>query len=219
MTTAPTCVLVAPGSLVLVDGDSIAARARQHRLGVVSHLVDKAEWAVLVAGADGHTADEVAGAWESVHLPEADLKPLNQPDTLEVLSRRTAVLVHRMMSHVIERQMQQLAALSDANARAGEAVAKIAAMRRYAIRAYERRDICRDGLDRFLRAHDLPPYQREYRARVTVTAWVNTSNIHRDDVSSEIERAATLKLNDDSVWLEGRDDITVAVDAIERIDG
>ncbi|MGI5292973.1 hypothetical protein ACQEVF_58020 [Nonomuraea polychroma] len=219
MTTTPTRVSVAPGALVIVDGESVAARARQHRLGVVSHCVGNGEWAVLVVNADGGTPEQVAGAWESVHLPEADVKPVNEPDTLDILSRRNAVLVHRMMTHVIEQQTQQLATLADASARASEAVAKIASMRRYAIRAYERSDICRDGLDRFLRAYDLPPYQREYRARVTVTTWVNTSDILREDITSEIQRAATLKFNDDSLWLEGRNDVKVSVDAIERIDG
>jgi DNA-binding transcriptional regulator YdaS (Cro superfamily) len=70
------------------------------------------------------------------------------------------------LNEELDRLQRTYTALSN---RAQEADDKIAAMRAYAIERHQRGDICRGGLNDFLVAHELEPYQPRYSATVSLT--------------------------------------------------
>lgn len=89
--------------------------------------------------------------------PQARLAPVVRPPTLEEWNHVQELT--RAYGRYCERLRSE----------AGDAEARIAAMRRYAIQAYRDNSICRQGLDDFLADNDLPPYRPEYSVRFNCT--------------------------------------------------
>jgi hypothetical protein len=102
-------------------------------------------------------------------------------------------LAQRLAARFAYDVQERVATLCDESARlrhqADAAYQKITAVREYAITKYADGDICREGLDEFLAAHHLDPYQPRYSARVTLRVDVEVSNA--DDEDEAREQAST----------------------------
>lgn len=103
--------------------------------------------------------------------------------------------------------------------RADVAEATITSMRAYAIEKNRAGTICREGLNEFLQAHDLPTYAPRYEARVVLTLRVTVDcedGEDEDDVQRIIEGNLTID-TDDSDRLR-IDDWSVDYDAVSDVE-
>lgn len=81
---------------------------------------------------------------------------------------------------------------------AEDAQSKIASMRAYAIGKHLEGEICRDGLNGFLAAHDLDLYEPRYTARVTLSFDVEVGAEDSDDADSIIRDCIEATSSDDN---------------------
>jgi hypothetical protein len=162
-----------------------------------------------------NTADDLAtviyrpgwgGAPVTGTVPASDLGPA--PAELATWQWETA---QQLIARFAEAGQDQAATLQDEAARlrvrADAAEQKIGAMRCYAIARHEDRDICRQGLDDFLVAHDLAPYEPVYSAQVTLHLDVE---VHDVDDSSDAEWKVrdcldVMSRDEDIVRISGQD--------------
>lgn len=94
----------------------------------------------------------------------------------------------------------------------------LAAIRTYAIGKHRDGDICRQGLDTFLKAFDLPPYDPRIRVTFTITGsyLVAAANTREAEQDAHGYLKADLSSLDNVV--DDSEDITVRIDDVDLLD-
>lgn len=162
-----TLTATAPaGTLALQAGAIVQFRpdgADRPHLAIVAEIADRSDTVQVISWRCPGDEDLVTYATSRGSLMAA-------PQELDVgqwaLARR---LTAQLATQLRDRRDQLQAACAQTREQADAARAKIESMRAYAIGKHLDGDICRDGLNEFLAAHDLDPYQPCYSARVTVS--------------------------------------------------
>lgn len=88
---------------------------------------------------------------------------------------------------------------AQAEVRASEAEEKITSMRDYAIERHREKIICRDGLNDFLRYHDLPEYPPHRSATVRLEFDVSLPHCDESEAYSRVCDYVTVDTNDDDL--------------------
>ncbi|WP_349876332.1 hypothetical protein ABIH81_19505 [Micromonospora sp. HUAS YX12] len=171
--------------------------------------------AVILAPDGGRRVRIVAdGQLREVHA-DLDAVPISDPATALALTQQSlawAVATH----HAATDRVRDLAAEIDRHRHAhGQQLAEI---RSYAIARHRDGDICRDGLNAFLRHFDLDEYQPRHRVRFTITGSFDVrADVNRDTDDTEYDVREYLRLNTDQVDNVDTDTISthITADAIE----
>jgi len=196
--TPPTAAPdIPPGTLVLAWQTGSAPR-----LGIVTSLdgPDCAE-VITAAGDDGGTV--TAGLSRAILEPA----PPVLDDAQQALARRLTLEFAAQACHRVGQLRSQVTHLRQ---QADAAHAKITAMRAYAIGKHKDGDICQDGLNAFLAAHDLELYQPRYAARIVIRANVEVTGADDENQAARMIR--------DLIEVTSTDEAGVQVDCTTGID-
>jgi hypothetical protein len=184
--TAAVPVLQA-GAIVLASPHGVP------QLAIVADLAGSDTAQVITAGGPGESDDLITQTIAHASLMTA-------PDELDAaqqdLARRLTLQFAAQASEYAARLRADCIHLQG---QAEDAYAKIASMRAYAIGKHLDGEICRDGLNGFLAAHDLDLYEPRYTARVTITVDVEVDGAEdSDDADSIIRDCVEATSSDDA---------------------
>lgn len=160
---------------------------------------------LLCPGAEGTGNNGV----HNVQASTTQLRIPAEPDTQH--EQQTRMLLSELVNRCVSGR-------EAAQRETAAAKATITSMRNYAIDRHRDGDICREGLNDFLRHHDLAPYAPTYDVTVDLTLQVTVdceSDEDKGDLGWMIREYLTVGSNDSSrLWV---DDFSLGYDAIREI--
>lgn len=164
-------------------------------LGIIDELLDWEVRVVTLADA-GQT---VSSIW-----PDDAATPIEQIEYGEHEEAQALLVAHAAswrdkVSWLDSALSQAKADQAQVEIRALEAEEKITSMREYAIERHRAGDICRDGLNDFLRYHDLPEYPQHRSATVRVEFDVRLPYCDDSEADARVRDYVTVGTEDENM--------------------
>ncbi|GAA0812147.1 hypothetical protein [Spirilliplanes yamanashiensis] len=152
-----------------------------------------------------------------VILDNGFVRTLHVSDTARPITEpaREAELLRRALRSVEARAVTAERSLREDTERH---TSVLAAVRAYAIGKHRDGDICRRGLDGFLEAFDMPPYEPRIRVTFTITGSYLVAAENTREAESDAQGYLKADLSSLDNVVEDSDEITVHIDDVSLVD-
>lgn len=183
-------------------------------LGIIDELLD---WEVrVVTLAD--VGQTVSSIWPDVAVTPIEQIEYGEHEEAQALLAAHAASWRDKISSLDSALSQAKADQAQVEIRALDAEEKITSMRAYAIERHRAGDICEEGLNAFLRYHDLPEYPQRRSGTVRLEFDVSLPDCDEFEVSERVRDYVMVSTADEDMVLITSDPRDVTVDDVEDDD-
>lgn len=187
---------------------------QEKTLGIIDELLD---WEVRVVTLAGVSQTE-SSIWPDVAVTPIERIEFGEHEEVQALLAAHATSWRDKISKLDGDLNQAMVDKAQVEIRAREAEEKITSMREYAIERHRDGDICRDGLNAFLRYHDLPEYPPNRSATVRLEFDVRLPNCDDSEADARIRDYVAVRTEDEDMVEITSDPRDVMVDDMEDDD-